>query len=116
MPSYGSCIIDPQHSAVTLNFFAQIKDCAAGRSAPQIPVVLFDRIFGLGFFLRVVQHGIRNDQAFDRLAAYNVRIDDFVDICGSHAAVPNGVGIHHDRGADFTLLQASGFICAHFLA
>src|SRR5579862_410411 len=71
---------------------------------------------GLRFFLSVVQDCVWNDQALDGAAADNVRVDDFVDVRGGYAAVPDSVWIHHYRGADLALLQASGLIRAHSVA
>jgi hypothetical protein len=45
-----------------------------------------------------------------------MRVDDFVDVRRCDAAVPNGVGIHDNRGADFALFEASGFIGADAIA
>src|ERR1700685_1030731 len=45
-----------------------------------------------------------------------MRVDDFIDVRGCHAAVPNCVWIHDNRWADLALLQTSGLICAHLVA
>lgn len=41
--------------------------------------------------------------------------NDFVDICGSDVAVPDGIGIDHDIGPVLALIEAAGFIGADFV-
>lgn len=67
-------------------------------------------------FLSIVQHRVRDDQAFHRAAADNVGVDDFIDVGEGDAAVPDRVGIHDHRGADFALFEAAGFIGADAIA
>ena len=70
--------------------------------------------FGLRFLLRVVQDGIGDDQALDGTSADNVRIDNFIDVRGSNAAIPNAVRIYDHRGTNLALIEASRFVGAHF--
>src|SRR5579863_8988088 len=67
-------------------------------------------------FLCVVQGCVRDDEPLDRAADHDVRVDDFIDVREGDAAVPDGVGIHDHRRADFALLEASGFIGADAIA
>jgi hypothetical protein len=65
------------------------------------------------FFVSGVEDGVGNDEARYRCAADDVGVDDFVDVLGLDAAIPHGFGVHHYRGTQFTLVEASGFVGAH---
>src|SRR5579871_4220149 len=62
---------------------------------------------------RSVQTLVGEAQTLDRLAADDVRLDDFVDIGLGDMAVPDGVGIDHDVGPVLTLIEAAGLVGAH---
>jgi hypothetical protein len=65
------------------------------------------------FFVGGVEDGIGDDQARYRCAPDDVRVDDFVYVLGLDASIPHGFGVNHDRGTQFTLVEASGFVGAH---
>jgi hypothetical protein len=67
-------------------------------------------------FLSIVQDGVRDDQALDGLAAENVGVDNFIDVRGADATVPDGVRIHDDGGTELALFEAPRFIGAHSVA
>jgi len=65
------------------------------------------------FFVSGVEDGVGNDQTRYRCAADDVGVDDFVYVLGLDASIPDCFGVDHDRGAQFTLVEASGFVGAH---
>jgi hypothetical protein len=65
------------------------------------------------FFVRGVQHFIGNAQALDRTVIHNVRLNDFVDVFRTNAAVPDLIRINYNRRAEFALIEASGLIGAN---
>ena len=72
------------------------------------------RILGQTLFLMSgVEDGVGNDQTRYRCATDDVGVNNFVDVLGLDAAIPDGFGVDHDRGAQFTLVEASGFVGAH---
>ena len=54
-----------------------------------------------------------HQQALHRLTREDVALHDFVDIADGDAAVPDLLGIHDDRNAEFTLIQTAGGIGTH---
>jgi hypothetical protein len=82
------------------------------------------RGFGLALFicerlllcrigLRHVELIIWNDEALDRLAANDVRIDDFVHVGRRDVAVPNGFGIDDNRRAELALIETTRLVGAN---
>jgi hypothetical protein len=65
--------------------------------------------------MRGVQNGVGNDEARHWLATYDVGLNDFVHIFRLNASVPDGFGIDHHGGTQFTLVQASRFVGANIL-
>ena len=57
---------------------------------------------------------IRRDQPLDWLSADDVGLDDFVNIAGCYAAVPDRVRIDHNVGTMFALIETAGLIRSHF--
>src|SRR5437016_433809 len=55
---------------------------------------------------------ISHHQTLDRHAAQKVRLDDFVHVLSSHAAIPDRIGIDHQVGSMLALVEASGFVGA----
>jgi hypothetical protein len=64
------------------------------------------------FFVGGIEDGVGNNEAGYRGAADDVGFDDFVDVVGLDATVPDGFGVNDDRGAQLTLIEAAGFIGA----
>jgi hypothetical protein len=60
-----------------------------------------------------VEDGVGNDQTRYRRAADDVGVDDFVDVLGLNASIPDCFGVNHDCWAQFTLVEAAGFVGAH---
>jgi hypothetical protein len=54
------------------------------------------------------------DQPLDGNSANDVRFDNLVDVFHLHASVPDRIGIDNNRLAVLALIEASGFIGAHF--
>jgi hypothetical protein len=52
-------------------------------------------------------------EAFYRPAVHDVGFDNFFNVRGGDAAVPDGIGIHHDRGPVFALIETARHIRAH---
>jgi hypothetical protein len=52
-------------------------------------------------------------QSLDGPAAHQVLIHDLRGVTGLHMAVPDGVGIDHNRWPMFALVQAKGFVDAY---
>ena len=52
-------------------------------------------------------------EAFYRPTVHNVRFDNFLDIRGGNAAIPDAVRINHDGGPVFALIETAGHIRAH---
>jgi hypothetical protein len=65
------------------------------------------------FLVSGVEDGVGNDQARYGCATDDVGVDDFVDILGLNAPVPDSFWVDHDRGTQFTLVEAAGFIGSH---
>jgi len=65
------------------------------------------------FFVSGVEDGVGNDQTRYRCAADDVGIDDFVDVLGFDASIPDCLRVDHHSGAQFTLVEAAGFVGAH---
>ena len=63
-----------------------------------------------------VQAPIRNDQPMYRLAADDVRDNDFFDVILGYIAVPNGVRVDDHGCAMLALIEASRFICPNRVA
>jgi len=63
---------------------------------------------------RRVQAGICQAEALYRLATYDMRIDDFVDVSLGDVAVPDGVRVDHEVGAVFALVETAGLVGAYF--
>jgi len=61
-----------------------------------------------------VDAGVPQTQALDRNSAYEVRVDDLLDIVGGDSAIPDPIRIDHDVGSVFALVQASGLVCPDF--
>ena len=62
-----------------------------------------------------VQDGVGNDEALDRPAVHDVGFDDFVDVFGLDASVPDCFGVDDHRRAQFALIEATGFVGADIL-
>jgi hypothetical protein len=60
-----------------------------------------------------VKTRVRQNQPFDRLAANDMALDDFVHVSGRNPAVPNCLGINNQVWAVFTLVQAACFVGPH---
>jgi hypothetical protein len=61
-----------------------------------------------------VQAGIRQAKALDRLAADNVRFNNFFNVGFGDVTVPHGVWIDDHVGPMFALIEAARLICPHF--
>jgi hypothetical protein len=57
-----------------------------------------------------VEAGVGEAQAFDGTAVEEMLGDDFFDVFDVDEAVPDGLGVDHDDGAVFTLVEAAGFV------
>ena len=83
------------------------------RKSPGFPVVWLSLFpFLMRAALRI-QARIRNDQALDRAVADDMGFDDLVHICLCDSAVPDCVGIYHDVGPVFALVETAGLIRAY---
>jgi hypothetical protein len=60
-----------------------------------------------------VQTGIGEPQAFDRLAADDVRLDNFIHVRFGDVPIPDRVGIDHDIRSMLALIETTGLIGAH---
>jgi hypothetical protein len=78
---------------------------------PNILSGAFSSVFAR-FFVGGVKDFIRNAQPFHRSAVENVRLDDFVHVLRTDAAVEHTLRINGDCGAQFTLIEAAGFVRA----
>ncbi len=54
-----------------------------------------------------VQAFIAQPQSLNRFAANNVRLDDFIYVGKSDAAIPHRLGINHQVRAVFALIQTA---------
>lgn len=61
-----------------------------------------------------VQAGVGQHETFNRFAAEDVRVDDFVNIGLGDMSVPNGIGVDDEVGAVLALIETSGLVSAHF--
>ena len=59
-----------------------------------------------------VQNFVGDHQPLHRLPAQDVRVDNFVNVFGLDASVPDRFRINHHSWAQFALIQATGFIGA----
>ena len=59
---------------------------------------------------RGVQAVVVQAEAFDRLSADDVGVNDFVDVGLGDRAIPDGVRINHDIWTVLALVQASGLV------
>jgi len=57
---------------------------------------------------------LRQAQALDDLAIFQVRLDDLIDVRFVEIGVPDAFRIDHDHRPFFAALQASGLIDTHF--
>ena len=62
---------------------------------------------------RRIQARIRNQQTLNRPPAEYVGFDDLVNIGGPDSAIPDRIGVDHDRRAMLALVQAARFVGAH---
>ena len=67
------------------------------------------------FAVNAVDAPLRQGQAFHRLSAQQVRLHDFIHVGRSDSAVPDRVGIDHNRGAVLALVKTSRLVRAHIL-
>src|SRR5437899_2271175 len=56
---------------------------------------------------RSVDALFRQHQPLHRLSIHDMRLDDLVHIVRGHAPIPHRIGIDHDSGSVFTLVQTS---------
>jgi len=61
----------------------------------------------------IVQAPLGNAQPLYRPPAHQVFLHDLRGILGLHIAVPDGIGVHHHRGAVLALIQAAGLVDPH---
>jgi hypothetical protein len=57
-----------------------------------------------------IEAGGSHRQSLHGLAAHDVRIDDFVDICFGYVPVPYGFRVDHDVGAVLTLIETARLV------
>ena len=57
-----------------------------------------------------VEAGVGQAEAFYRTAVEEVLGDDFLDVFDVDEAVPDGLGVDHDDGAVFALIEATGLV------
>lgn len=57
-----------------------------------------------------VETGVGEAQALNGTAVEEMFGDDFFDVFDVDEAVPDGLGIDHDDGAVFALVEAAGFV------
>jgi len=63
-----------------------------------------------------IQAVFGQDEAFDRLSAYQMLVDNLLDVPGLDKAIPDGLGIDHDGGSVLALFEATGFVDADAIA
>jgi len=66
------------------------------------------------FARRGVETVVGEHQALDRLAADDVRFDDFIDIGFGNVPVPHSVGIDDQVRAVLALIETARLVCPYF--
>lgn len=61
-----------------------------------------------------VQAFIGQSQAFDWVAAYDMGLDDLVDVSLGYESIPYGFGIDHEIGAVLALIETAGLVGSYF--
>ncbi|HXT25797.1 MAG TPA: hypothetical protein VN749_13320 [Candidatus Eisenbacteria bacterium] len=73
------------------------------------------QIRSIRLFVGGVQDFVGDAQALDRPVVYDVRLDDFVEAFRLNPTVENTFGIDRYGWAEFTLIEAAGFVGANEL-
>jgi hypothetical protein len=61
-----------------------------------------------------IDASVGEHQSLDWPASDNVGVDDFLDVRGRDAAVPDGIRINDEVGAVLTLVQTPGLVGSDF--
>jgi hypothetical protein len=64
-------------------------------------------------FAEGVDAGVGQQKSLYRLASQDVGLDDLVHVSELHSPVPHAIGINHEVGAMFTLVEAAGLVGAY---
>lgn len=99
--------VSESSGSIQIGNFRECDDDLGGVAARQI----FRRLM---LTTSGVEAMICSHQPLDRFSANDVGFDDFVNIVGCYASIPDRVWIDHNVGTMFALIETTGLIRPHF--